>query len=211
MTNSSKAAAWVQRILALLGAVAIGIWAWAELRTTIYQQAEDKALEREIEQKPSALPRPQSHFMPRVGDMVGRLEIPRLHMQAIVAEGVDSDTLGRALGHVPGTALPGQDGNIAVAGHRDTLFRGLRAIARGDLILFRTAKGTYQYRVEGTRIVQPGEVSVLAPSEDSELTLITCYPFYYVGSAPQRFIVKAYGVTQASTSGAWVSPRTHPG
>jgi LPXTG-site transpeptidase (sortase) family protein len=97
-----------------------------------------------------------------------------------------------ALGHIPGTALPGEPGNVAVAGHRDTLFRGLRNVRVGDRIEFETpGKGTYFYVVESTTIVSPREVSVLNAGLHPELTLVTCYPFNYVGSAPYRFIVKA--------------------
>ena len=99
--------------------------------------------------------------------------------------------LGVAIGHVPGTALPGQQANVGVAGHRDTLFRGLRDIKTNDLIEFETLAGKYSYRVGSTEIVKPDDVSVLQAGSSPELTLVTCYPFNYVGSAPDRFIVKA--------------------
>jgi len=124
-------------------------------------------------------------------NLIGRLTIPRLHLTATVREGVGESTLSRALGHIPSTALPGHSGNVGVAGHRDTLFRGLRAIQNDDLIQFETVRGTYSYRVESTQIVTPQNVSVLNAAQYPELTLVTCYPFYYVGSAPDRFVVKA--------------------
>jgi len=133
--------------------------------------------------------RPPS-FIDRDG-LIGRLAIPRLHLSAMVREGADGKTLGLALGHIPGTALPGQKGNVGVAGHRDTLFRGLREIDKYDLILFETLAGNYVYQVETTEIVRPQNVSVLNAREYPELTLVTCYPFHYIGSAPDRFIVKA--------------------
>ena len=109
----------------------------------------------------------------------------------MVREGAGETTLAIALGHIPGTALPGQNGNIGVAGHRDKLFRGLRDIQNNDLVQFETLSGTYSYRVQKTNIVTPRDVGVLNPDGTRELTLVTCYPFSYVGSAPQRFIVSA--------------------
>jgi sortase A len=123
--------------------------------------------------------------------LVGRLAIPRLHLMAMVREGADEPTLRLAVGHIPGTALPGQFGNVGVAGHRDTLFRALRRIEKDDLILFETLSGNYAYQVEATDIVSPNDVSVLKVGDYSELTLVTCYPFYYIGPSPDRFIVKA--------------------
>ena len=134
---------------------------------------------------------------PRIANnaLVGRLTISRLHLSAIVREGTGENTLSLALGHIPSTALPGQRGNVAVAGHRDTIFRALREIRKDDLIQFETLSGSYAYRVESTEIVKPEDVSVLRPSQAPELTLVTCYPFYYVGSAPDRFIAKARQVS----------------
>ncbi|MBZ5618979.1 MAG: class D sortase [Acidobacteriia bacterium] len=145
-------------------------------------------------QPPSPQPGPQPILEPN--GLVGRLAIPRLHLSAMVREGTGEDTLDLSLGHVPHTALPGQDGNVAVAGHRDTIFRGLRGIHENDLIHFETLGGNYVYQVETTQIVKPQDVGVLKAGEHPELTLITCYPFYYVGSAPDRFIVKARQVSQ---------------
>jgi sortase A len=113
----------------------------------------------------------------------------------MVREGDDEGTLQLALGHIPSTALPGQPGNVGVAGHRDTLFLPLREIRKSDLIWFQTGTGRYAYQVESTRIVQPQNVSVLNAGRQPELTLVTCYPFNYVGNAPQRFIVRARQVT----------------
>jgi sortase A len=127
----------------------------------------------------------------RISEIVGRLEIPRLKMSAMVREGANERTLSSAVGHIPGTAFPGAAGNVALAGHRDTFFRGLRNIREDDLIDFQTEQGAYSYRVESTSIVGPRDVSVLKASAGNTLTLVTCYPFYYVGSAPKRFIVRA--------------------
>jgi sortase A len=123
--------------------------------------------------------------------LLGRLEIPRLHMKVMVREGADESTLQRAVGHIPGTALPGDIGNVALAGHRDTFFRELRNIRKEDTIDLKTQDATYRYLVQSTKIVGPRDVGVLATSGGETLTLVTCYPFYYVGSAPKRFIVRA--------------------
>jgi sortase A len=125
------------------------------------------------------------------GELVGRLVLPRLHLRAMVREGTSEDTLSLALGHIPGTALPGQNGNVGVAGHRDTLFRSLREIRKNDLIQFQTAGGNYLYEVSTVEVVSPQSVGVLKASQYPEITLVTCYPFHYVGPAPDRFVVKA--------------------
>jgi len=123
--------------------------------------------------------------------LIGRVEIPRLDISAMVREGVDSGTLSRAVGHVPRTALPGSRGNVAIAAHRDTFFRNVRNIQRGDRIRMITQRGTYEYAVDSLKIVAPTEVRVLDPTPENTITLVTCYPFNYVGSAPKRFIVRA--------------------
>jgi sortase A len=129
---------------------------------------------------------------PEEGATLGRLEAPRLGLSVIVAQGVTSGTLRRSAGHIPGTALPGQQGNVGIAGHRDTFFRPLKEIQKDDTLTLTTLKGTYQYVVDSTEIVSPEDVQVLDPTGRPTLTLVTCYPFYYVGSAPNRFIVQAH-------------------
>ncbi|HTW65146.1 MAG TPA: sortase [Bryobacteraceae bacterium] len=135
---------------------------------------------------------PEAVWVPPAPEsVIGRLEIPRLKLSVMVREGADEGTLARAVGHIPGTALPGQIGNVGLAGHRDTFFRVLRNIRADDTIEVQTTRGTYRYLVKSTKIVSPRDVSVLAASGGDTLTLVTCYPFYYVGSAPRRFIVHA--------------------
>ncbi len=109
----------------------------------------------------------------------------------MLMEGDDAKTLRRAVGHIRGTALPGQPGNVALSGHRDTFFRPLRNIRENDVIVVTTLHGEYRYRVESTRIVAPDDIAVLNAGEGEILTLVTCYPFYFVGAAPDRFIVRA--------------------
>ncbi|HEY7216020.1 MAG TPA: class D sortase, partial [Thermoanaerobaculia bacterium] len=125
------------------------------------------------------------------GTLVGRIEIPRVGVSAIVLEGITNKTLRRGVGHIPETSLPGAEGNAGLAGHRDSFFRALKDIRENDLITVKTLDGTFEYRVEWTQIVQPEDTQVLAATGEPVLTLVTCYPFYYVGSAPERFIVRA--------------------
>ncbi|HUQ85969.1 MAG TPA: class D sortase [Vicinamibacterales bacterium] len=128
----------------------------------------------------------------RRGGLVGMLDVPRLQLSTPVIEGDDNPTLKRAVGHLPDTPMPWDAGNSAIAGHRDGLFRPLKDVKVGDEILFRTTRDRFRYRVTKTTIVKPDDLSVLAPQSNSAtLTLITCYPFYYVGSAPKRFVVHA--------------------
>jgi sortase A len=123
--------------------------------------------------------------------LIGRIEIPRLGLSVMVIEGIDRRTLRRAAGHIPGTALPGQPGNVGISAHRDSYFRPLRKIKPNDIITFTTLLGDYRYRVLSTKVVKAQDVAVLAPSANQILTLVTCYPFYFVGPAPNRFIVRA--------------------
>jgi len=109
----------------------------------------------------------------------------------MIMEGTDRRTLRRAVGHIPGTPLPGQPGNVVITGHRDTFFRGLRNIHQDDEITLTTLNGTFRYRVDFTEVVGPQDTAVLDHSDDAILTLVTCYPFYYVGPAPKRFVVRA--------------------
>jgi len=163
-----------------------------------------------VESVRNTRPAPPLPAAPHVanGDLLGRIAIPRLHVDAMVREGADKHTLELAAGHIPGTALPGQPGNVGVAAHRDTLFRGLRNVTKNDQVLFETLGGTYIYKVESTGIVTPKDVGVLSPGKYPEMTLVTCYPFYYIGSAPDRFVVHARLVSQApATQQAALNPQ----
>lgn len=123
--------------------------------------------------------------------LLGLIEIPRLDTAAIVEEGVESSTLWKAVGHIPGTAMPGEPGNAVLAAHRDTYFSGLGDLQVGDQVSFKSPTATYSYRVESTRIVEPDDTEVLGASKEPALTLVTCYPFHYIGNAPQRYVVTA--------------------
>ena len=195
---AGKARRRLANLLLLAGAMAAGTWVWSLVRGAIVQSRDSSAFERRVHDESATL---NGEAAPRAvanGDLLGRLVIPRLNLRAMVREGAGEDTLEVALGHIPGTALPGQNGNVGVAGHRDTLFRALRKIARNDQIQFQTLTGSYVYEVESTAIVAPQNVAVLAAGKHPEITLVTCYPFYYVGPAPDRFVVKARLVSQGA-------------
>ncbi len=190
--------------LIVLGLACLGWVAALTLRRADYQHQAEQALRRETA-RPTPPPAPAR--VPH-GGVVGRLEIPRVHLSVIVAEGDDEATLEKAAGHLPDTALPWEGSNSAVAGHRDTLFRPLRSVRVGDEIRLATRHGTFDYRIRRTFVTTPDDIGVLAPSASPELTLVTCYPFHYVGAAPKRYIVQAEripGVDEAS------SPRTEAG
>jgi sortase A len=129
---------------------------------------------------------------------IGRLEIPRIGLSAVVMEGDDETTLNVAVGHLPDTSLPWQEGNAALAGHRDTFFRPIRRVRTGDEIRLVTPRGTLRYRATRPVVVEPDELWVLDPSPTAALTLITCYPFDFVGPAPRRFVVHAERVLERS-------------
>ena len=171
----------------------VGALAWfgvSLVRTHIYQQHSAGALDREDLFRPAKM----TGTTPRQGALLGSISIPRVRISSVILEGTDEHTLALSVGHIPGTAAPGSGGNVALAGHRDTFFRGLRNIRERDDILLTTAGGTKLYQVESTRIVSPQDVYVLNDVGRPLLTLVTCYPFYYVGSAPKRFIVQAHPV-----------------
>jgi sortase A len=127
--------------------------------------------------------------------IIGRLSVPRLQLSAMVREGIDRKTLQLAVGHIPSTALPGEAGNVGVAGHRDTFFRGLKDLENRDTIQFSTPAGMFTYEVDSLTVVEPDNVGVLETSHGNFLTLVTCYPFSYIGDAPKRFIVRARQVS----------------
>ena len=188
-----RLSAWLERLLILIGCgclVAVGM---SVMRAASFQKTAAQALERELgtPASPELSGGESAPATPVVHGLIGRLEIPRLDVSVIVMEGDDDTTLARAAGHLPDTALPWERGNAVIAGHRDTFFRPLRHVREGDEIRMTTARGTFDYRVIRTEIVEPTNLSVLAPTASRSLTLVTCYPFSYIGSAPQRFIIHA--------------------
>lgn len=122
---------------------------------------------------------------------LGVLRVPRIDLEVPVLEGTDELALNRGVGHIAGTPRPGEPGNVGIAGHRDGFFRGLKDVTAGDVIEVETLAQRLRYRIQSLTIVSPQSVEVLEPTAEPSLTLVTCYPFYYAGSAPQRFIVRA--------------------
>jgi sortase A len=179
----------LERALFALAAILLG-WYVVQKASTAYYQAVSS---RELETIRMSMPRttaPPKTTLP-IGSLVGRIDIPRLGVSAIVREGDNTSTLRRSVGHVPQTAFPGEPGNSGLAGHRDTFFRGLRNARAGDRITVTTRDAVLRYVIRNTRVVEPDDVSVLKPTSGRTLTLVTCYPFSYIGAAPQRFIVQA--------------------
>jgi sortase A len=202
---------WVELAFLLVGFLALGYCALVWFQAGFYQSYENWNFENHVKFAPppvTVMPGQSQrvpHFAVADGALFGRIEIPRLGVSVMVIEGVKARSLKVAVGHVPGTALPGEPGNVAIAGHRDTFFRRLRQIRNSDAIRLTTLYGSYDYRVESTRVVGPREVGVLQSSNESELTLVTCYPFYYAGPAPDRFIVRAHLVVPANDGNARIS------
>jgi sortase A len=176
-------------VIVLVAGVGIftGYWRNEQARRTVPGNAPVVTV-LENQEQPAA---PQSRPRLRAGQVIGRLEIARLHVSVPIIEGADDAELKRGAGHVPSTPIPGAAGNVAIAAHRDKYFRALRNIRAHDEITLETPNGVYHYSVRSTQIVAPTDVAVLRQTTDPELTLLTCYPFYYVGHAPKRFVVHA--------------------
>jgi sortase A len=185
---------WLSRSLTLAGGILLGLGALAVADGRLYaarQEARLAALFGQWLGGEASRPGERARREAEVSGLVGRIEIPRVGISSILAEGRDPRTLRRAVGHLPGTAFPGEAGNAVFAGHRDLAFRGLRDIRPGDDVLVTSPDGVFQYRVDSTEVVAPDRVEVLAPTRRPTLTLITCFPFGFLGPAPQRLIVRA--------------------
>lgn len=201
--SPQKSLRWLETFLLIVGLAAVNYYIWVNAESVVYQAYQEWKFDRTLSAPVVNTPGGAQTRTPHTADeIIGRLEIPRLDIRAIVREGDGEGTLHHAVGHVPSTAFPGDIGNVGFAAHRDTFFRPLRNIRKNDRIIVSTVNGTYEYLVQTTQIVNPDDVSVLKASASKELTLVTCYPFYYIGSAPHRFIVHAIQV--AST------PQTPP-
>lgn len=189
---------WVQSVFWTTGIAALGYSGYVLAESRLAQSRGDRELDRFLaaagpksggDTAPPGIARGRRRT--KSGDLVGRLEVVRLGMSVIVFEGTGPQVLEVGAGHLPGSPLPGERGNVVVAGHRDTFFRDLRHIEKGDLIRVTTGNAAGEYQVQSTRIVNPDEVGVLAPTPVPSLTLVTCYPFSYIGPAPRRFVVRA--------------------
>lgn len=148
----------------------------------------------------------RSKSVTRHGGALAVLRIPKISLEVPVVRGTDSLTLNYAVGWISGTARPGEQGNIGIAGHRDTFFRGLKDVRVGDSLQLQSSGETAIYVVDGIRIVNPRDVGVLKPRSLATLTLVTCYPFYFVGNAPKRYIVSATLTQKTPVASAVVSP-----
>ena len=181
---------WLRRILLMTGVVLLGYVGLTLLDARYSQASAEHTLDTQIQNlKKSDPSHPRAPL--KSGDVLGRIEIPRLGMSFAILQGTSWRTLRLGAGHIEGTPLPGQPGNSGIAGHRDTFFRELRKIQAHDEIQLQTATGLIHYEVDWVKVVQPDDVSVLTPSSDTALTLVTCYPFYFVGPASKRFVVHA--------------------
>jgi sortase A len=179
---------WSQRILLSGAVLALGYCGFVAFDSWNFQRSELREFDR-IQSVGAPVVSPGSSALANA--LVGRLEVRRVGLSAMVVEGTTRADLRRAAGHIPGTGMPGVAGNVGIAAHRDTFFRPLRNIRKNDIVTLTTVHAEYRYRVVSTQVVDPGDVSVLEASDQEILTLVTCYPFYFVGSAPDRFIVRA--------------------
>ncbi len=191
---------WSRNVFLAAGILLISYYGYVSLDTRLYQAHELRHFQQQIKDAEPAVAgqvalRPVS-FHPVTGAALGEIELMRIGVHAMIIEGDDDRTLRHAVGHIPGTASPGQPGNVAIAGHRDTFFRALRNVRQGDEIALWTLDGSYRYRVDSTEIVAPEDTEVLNPSSGDVMTLVTCYPFNFVGPAPKRFIVRAQRISQ---------------
>jgi len=186
----------------MIGCAALGYCAFIWGRAQYDQAQGNRMVDRgqfeaklpSIDHRPSDPRQSDVKVRPAAGSLVGRIEIPRLKLSAVIFEGTDDGTLDRGVGHLAGTATPGENGNLVLAGHRDTFFRPLKKIREGDEIDVTGPEGVSRYKVEFTQIVAPEATEVLRSTGGATLTLITCYPFRYIGNAPDRFIVRGQKV-----------------
>jgi sortase A len=175
----------------LTGMLALAFVAATLFNARLFQNAANKTLEAQIhaaEQHKSV----RTNNAVKEGDVLGRIKIPKIALSVAVLQGTTNKTLRLGAGHIEGTALPGESGNIGIAGHRDTFFRGLKNLHKGDKILFETVSGTDIYEVDWIQITAPSDGGIVSPTTESSLTLVTCYPFRYIGAAPERYIVHAH-------------------
>jgi len=184
---------WVQRCRLALGILSLGVWTIAALDAAWFSLVQGRTLDRLLSD-PAGSPSVAGSGARATASqlaLLGRIQIPRVGLSAIIAEGRDPKTLRRAVGHLPGTSFPGEPGNVVLAGHRDSHFRGLRHVRRGDRVRIMTPDGEFDYRIASTDVVAPDNTEVLRATEERTLTLVTFFPFDVFGPAPRRFIVLA--------------------
>ena len=198
---------WLERGLFTVGILFLGLWVKNDTAARAFHSTESGNLEAARIQAeftgPPARRLSTKAWLPATleSGVFGRIEIPRLGISALIAEGVTPRQLDRSVGHITTSAFPGHPGNCVLAGHRDSFLRGLGSVRESDVIRIATLQGTYTYEVEWGMVVGPRRVAVLESTEEPSLTLITCYPFHAVGPAPERFVVRARLVQPT----AWVA------
>lgn len=183
--------------LLTLGVAALGYVGYVSADSKQYQVVEKEKFAQAIEKAEftKAIVTHQPAVL-REGDVIGEILVPRLGLDAMVVQGDSASNLKKAVAHISNSALPGEWGNVTLAGHRDTFFRPLRDIRSGDEIRFKTSGGAFEYRVQSIEIVGPRDTRVLEPFSGRDLTLITCFPFSFVGRSPARFVVRAREVAR---------------
>ena len=189
-TQTQRLIRWSRYLFFVIGILALEYVGFTLLGARLYQASAERSLEKQIQTEQEHTvdqPRP----VIKEGDVLGRIDIPRLGVSVAVLQGTKSRMLRLGAGHIEGTPLPGEPGNSGIAGHRDTFFRELKDVRANDEIQLQTATGLLRYQVDWVKVVAPDDVSVLAPSTEPALTLVTCYPFYFIGPAPKRFVVHA--------------------
>jgi sortase A len=199
---------WTRWFFTIVGVALLGYVGFALTDAAIFQAYEKWQMDRalnEIRTSPRLMKLQVVHASSALGEAVhvtplapgallGRIDINSVGIAAMIVEGTDAKSLRRAVGHIPGTPLPGDVGNVVLTGHRDTFFRPLRNIQPLDEVTLTTLNGTFRYRVDSMQVVGDKDTEVLKDSEGAILTLVTCYPFYFVGPAPKRFIVRAHKI-----------------
>ena len=201
---AKRAPGWLSLSLIAFGSACLLLYGLVAARTWLYQREAKAEVEQMVAiERPPQVARhlPDASKPLANGELIGRVDIPRLKLSAAVAEGEDDKTLDKAVGHLSDTPLPwDRQGNVGLAAHRDGLFRALEGIKLNDEVRIVTSRGEFHYLVKKTHIVNPDDVWVLAPTLNPTVTLITCYPFSFIGNAPKRFIVQAELVGQPAGS-----------
>jgi sortase A len=202
MTMTHRAVPWAAGVLLTAGLLALSYVAFVVFDARVYQLSEHRRLARATagaSAPPAALE----------GMAIGEIHITRLGLAAVIVQGDSSDILQRAVGHLVETALPGEAGNVVLAAHRDTFFRPLKGIRVGDVIAVAIPQHEFEYVVISTAVVSADAVGVLRPTAERSLTLVTCFPFSYLGPAPDRFVVRAREVIGGAPAALIARPPTH--
>lgn len=193
-------------VFLLTGVILLGYVLWAYSSMYFEQRRLAREWQRQQQEQQQSRQEATPGSTPAdAGSELTLLSVPKIDLESVVVEGTDNRSLRLGPGHLSDTPQPGEAGNSVISGHRDTFFRHLNDLQMGDEVLVRRAGKTFHYKVTGKRVVEPTDVAVIAPTKDSELTLLTCYPTYYIGPAPKRLVVFTKLVTdtqQTASAGA---------